>query len=99
MAKTERFVDLRHPNNDILVTGTKNNKQSISFADLKDEDGNALSTTFTNVPFVDVVGKYQQRDAYTDYGDVSTTTFKIYLEESGLAGITSGYFILRIVGD
>ncbi len=97
MAKTIRYVDLYHPNNNIAITGTENNKQTIAFADLKDSQGESLPTEFTAIPKVDVSGKYQNRDGYI--GTVTTTDFEIYLGDIYVEGEDTGYFILTIVGD
>jgi len=99
MASTKRYVDLKATNNNILVTGLSASPQTIAFSSLKDEDGTALPTTFNAIPFVDVVGSWQQADAVVVPANITTTNFEIYLSSSRAAGVNSGHFKLIVIGD
>jgi len=66
---------------DFTVTGTQDAPQTVLFADLEDDAGNELPSTFASAPSVMVFNSNEDRGANRVKGSVNTTGFHLKLPE------------------
>jgi len=84
---------------DFTVTGTQDAPQTVLFADLEDDAGNELPSTFASAPSVMVFNSNEDRGANRVKGSVNTTGFQIAMSDlAGRLGITSVSVTLKITG-